>query len=255
MRRAISRVNERPVFILGNQKSGTSAIVNLLGAATGKSFTNDVFCWFADAETRILKGELTWDCFVDRARFYFSRELVKEPGFTFLLDALSNRFPRARFVFVVRHPYTNIRGILSRLNLPGDLESLTPTHFDSVTRRFPLWMPVLSGLSGNCAGDTYIATLANRCAKALSICNAKQERWVIVRYEDFLADKVRSIDRIAAALGLDVVKDIKALKDKPFQAPSAVRANPLDFFGRRNLARITEICAGPMADFDYKAAP
>ena len=36
-----SIVNPKPLFILGNQKSGTTVIANLLSQATSKSLTSD----------------------------------------------------------------------------------------------------------------------------------------------------------------------------------------------------------------------
>lgn len=251
LRWATAAVNESPVFILGNQKSGTSAIVTLLGKAADRSYTSDIFCWFGDAENRLLQGEMLFDVFVDQARFYFSHDLVKEPGLTFMTEPLCARFPNARVVLVVRDPATNIRGILNRVELPGDLEDLEPDQWDFLRERWPQWLPVFSGISGGCEGYDYIETLARRAAKALALAADPPSSWITVRYEDFMANKLDVICGLASQLRFPVVRDIRMDLDRPYQPPSRNRASPEKFFGHRNLRKIEAICAEPMAHLGY----
>lgn len=247
-----SRVNERPIIILGNQKSGTSAVVSLLGEAAGRSYTNDVFVKFGDAETRVLNGDLTFGQFVEQARYYFGKTLVKDPGLTFMLDHVEDRFPDARYVFVIRNPFDNIRGILNRVRLPGDLEDLRSEHWEALMRKRAQWRPVLDGLSGGFADGTYIERLAKRSKFALDLAAKDPSKRLVVRYEDFVQDKIGVISRTLAQLELEPVNDISKIADKPFQPPSQIRLPPPEFFGSRNFGLIAEICGAAMLRHGYR---
>src|SRR5690606_37975827 len=110
----------KPIFILGNQKTGTSAIAALLGEATGNPYTIDVFCHLGDLQRRLFNRELTFRQFIVRSKDFFSKKIVKEPSFTFFYDELRREFPEATFVLIVRDPHENVRSILNRLEIPGD---------------------------------------------------------------------------------------------------------------------------------------
>ena len=120
-----ARPREAPVFVLGHQKSGTSAVAALLAELTGSSAAIDLF-----EETRnpvidrVVRGEMSLERYLRRNRLDFSRLIVKEASLTFLYPQLAARFPGARFVFVVREPLANLKSVLDRLGLPGDLERL-----------------------------------------------------------------------------------------------------------------------------------
>ena len=253
-RRVVYPINETPIIVLGNQKSGTSAIAALLGEMTQKTYGIDMFYRFGNVESKVLAGALAWEDFVDLAREYFSRDIIKDPGFTFLLEPLSRTFPDARYVFVVRDPFANIRGILNRVDVPGNLKDMSDKHWEKLRRESPGWEPVLSGQSGDCAGATYIETLALRCSKALELCHKKPLPWVTVRYEDFLTDKVGTIADIARKLSLTPDNDISGIQDRAFQPPSRIRSSPIEFFGAKNAEIIESICKDAMGPFSYRLA-
>ncbi|MEL7030789.1 MAG: sulfotransferase [Pseudomonadota bacterium] len=253
-RQLSSRVNEEPIIVLGNQKSGTSAIVSLLGEASKKSYTNDIFTWYSDLESKVLDGRVSFDEFVRTARFYFSRAFIKDPGLTFLLDRIDERFPSAKYVFVVRNPLTNIRSILNRLNLPGDLTDIGEEHWEYVRNVRPNWQPVLTGQSGGYFDGSYIERLAHRCRMALEIA-FDDERWKIVRYEDFLNDKVGIIQETLKWLELPTKADISPIVDQPFQPASTVTSPPLEFFGDSNHQKIIDICGASMRKHGYTVTP
>jgi hypothetical protein len=112
----VTRVNPRPIFVLGNQKSGTTAIAALFARLSGQTVTLDLFreVWWPTYQG-IPSGDVSFDAFVARNRWGFSRDIVKEPNLTLFPDALAERFPEARTIFVVRDPRDNIRSLLNRL--------------------------------------------------------------------------------------------------------------------------------------------
>lgn len=247
---AFATVNERPVIVIGNQKSGTSALVSLLAAAAGKSATNDIFTWYGGLETDVISGRLEFDTFVQKARHHFSRDFIKDPSFTFMLPALSARFPDARYVFVVRDPRYNIRGILNRVGVPGTIDDLSAEQIARVRRERPGWLPVLSG-QGLVQDGSLITRLAHRCRIAMELADAWRQQWPIIRYEDFLDDKVGTIAATLEAIGEHATRNIADIVDVPFQPPSKDRSSPLDFFGPDNLARIEVTCNACMKQFSY----
>jgi len=252
--RAFSAVpNPHPLFIFGNQKSGTTAVAGLLAAATGKSVTLD----FAGATEpylgRLLRRETPIDEFVHTNAWAFSAEIVKEPSLTFAAPGLMAHFGSARAVFVLRHPYANIRSILDRLKLPGDLKSLDPDTIDANRT----WRSQLAGRDLGLPPDHYIATLARRWLRAAEIYRATPERYELIRYEDFMADRPRAIAQLAGNIGLVANVDITAIMDRDFQRRGTPRP-PREFFGADNLSRIDHICGDvaqslgfPIKDFDF----
>ena len=114
-----------PIIVLGHQKTGTSVIAALLGEATGKSVTIDMFHhnnkirpFFRED---IFNKKLSLRDFIQANALYFSTDIIKEPDLTFHYEALLNYFPKAKFVFVIRDPRDNIRSILNRLKISGNL--------------------------------------------------------------------------------------------------------------------------------------
>lgn len=250
VRHALARVNERPVFVIGNQKSGTSVLVCLLAAASGKKATNDIFTWFAGAESDVIAGRLRLADFVQRARYHFSLDFVKDPSLTFMLPALEARFPQARYVFVVRDPRLNIRGILNRVEVGGGVADLTPRDLERIRGSRPGWLPVLLG-EGLVTEGTLVDRLAHRCRIAMEIAAAARGSWPVIRYEDFLADKAGTITSALEAIGERATHDISSVADTPFQPPSLDRSSPDRFFSPENLARIDTICRPIMDRFSY----
>ncbi|MFP6630529.1 MAG: sulfotransferase domain-containing protein [Myxococcota bacterium] len=248
-----SKVNARPLFVLGNQKSGTTAIAALLAEATGRSVTLDLAreVWNPTFH-KIPSGELAFDDFVARNRWGFSREIVKEPNLTLFYPELVRTFPEATFLFVLRDPRDNIRSLLNRLNLPGDLDTLPEaawsTHNPLST---PGWGVVFDARWRGIPGEHYIDRLAHRWRFCVEVYQANAARMQLCRYEDFIADKAGKIVAIAETLEYPIVGDLEGRLDYPFQPggdPSSVWA---EFFGLENQARIEAICAEGMAEMNY----
>ncbi|HEX3673731.1 MAG TPA: hypothetical protein VHU87_05610 [Rhizomicrobium sp.] len=246
LRARLVRPHPRPIFVFGNQKSGTTAVAGLLAAATDKRATLD----FAGATEpfigRLLRRETGMADFVRLNAWAFSADIVKEPSLTFAAPELLAHFGVARAVFVIRDPYDNIRSILDRLKLPGDLPELDTAR----VKANRTWRSLLAGHDLGLPPDHYIATLARRWLRAVRIYESARGRLELFRYHEFRADRPAAIARLARKLELDTKRDIAAIADHPFQRAGKYRA-PAEFFGAGNLARIDAICGAAAASLGF----
>jgi len=244
------RVQPSPIIVIGNQKSGTTAIASLLSSASGEPSMLDVYCRLNyELELRVLKKELSFKHFVRMNRKMFNRKIIKEPGFTFQTDQIIQCFPDAKYVFVLRDPRDNIRSILNRLNLPGNQPQLTQEQFENLPNI--LWEIVLEGELFGTQGSNYIETLALRWKRALEIYEQFSHQIELVQYETFLEDKEKTIISLAQKLDLPVRHDIKDSIDIQFQPKGDHTVSWSDFFGPENLLRIETICGRKMQSYQY----
>lgn len=239
-----------PIFVLGNQRSGTSAIAALLGRACGLSVSVDMLMEVSRPTIqRMSRGELSFDDYVRAHRFEFSHDVVKEPSLTFFHRELALRFPESRFVFIVRDPRDNVRSQLDAMEIPGDLAKLDERYTRNL---YPGWDLVLDGRwIGIDGGEHYVDRLAARWARCAEICLELGAAVSRCRYEDFLADKTGELARLADALGQPVVADVSAEVDVQYQTRGDASVAWREFFGAENLARIERICAEGMRAFGY----
>jgi len=246
----VCRINKRPIIVLGNQKSGTTAIAALLAELTALSVTLDLTLEvLRPSYEHLRRGDMSFERFVQRNRLSFSRDIVKEPSLTVFHSQLAAYFPEARFVYVLRDPRDNIRSILNRLQLPGNLADLPPRHGSAI----PLaWWQVLDGGWLGVSGDNYVGRLAARWNLLTDVYGMNHDGMRLVRYEDFRRHKTPTIAALADDLGLRCRRDITRSVDKPFQPPGDSSVSREDFFGRENLARINDICGMRMTQLGYE---
>ena len=249
-RRQMAQVNPHPILIFGNQKAGTSAIAALLGQATGLSYTIDIFCLYTGLEEQVLKGQHSFSEVLNRGRYYFSKDIIKDPGFAFLYDDLTTTFPTSRRVFIFRDPRHNIRSILNRLDLPGHLEALSVEQWQRIQQQLPGWYSILDGDLAGHKGATYIETLALRCQKIIQIYLKHQAEVTPIYYEAFKQDKVASIHQLADQLDLPIIQNIDNVKDIQFQPKGNADISLNEFFGD-NLNTIEKICKTEMLAIGY----
>ncbi|MAB94629.1 MAG: hypothetical protein CMC98_00830, partial [Flavobacteriales bacterium] len=107
----LSVLKKEPVFILGNQKSGTTIIANLIAQATKKSLTSDFKSAIKNSSLQLELdfNLLSFNDFVQRYRYEFSKDLIKEPFLSYYVPQLFETFPKAKFILIVRNPFQNIR--------------------------------------------------------------------------------------------------------------------------------------------------
>ena len=239
------RPHPAPVIVLGNQKSGTSAIAHLLADCAGLTKTIDIAELWPLARG-LRAGELDLGSVVARHPRPFSSELIKEPNLTFVYGDLKRVFPAARFLFVNRDPRENLRSFLQRTGVPGDLERYDPAGWDVPES----WRGAFDPRAWGSRREHYVELLAERWNLAADVWLEHPDEMQLLRYEDFLADKRGSIEAAARALDLSIERDVSDRVDRAFQ-PAGKRRDPLDFFGAANLARIEGICAERMRAFGY----
>ena len=242
------QVHPDPVFFMGNQKSGTTAISSLLAYAAGLEATTWVPGLDFPVLSSLYEGELSLQKAIHRyARIEFARPVIKECNLTFLYGHVQALYPQARKVFVVRDPRDNLRSILDRLELSGRVAGVSLP--DSLHAH---WGHVLDNTwMGGPAGNV-ICSLAWRWARAVAVYRQSPGDFIRVRYEDFLADPENTIAQLCIALKLPQKRQISRWKSHPFQPPGRNRGcRWLDFFGTEHLARIENICAEGMADMGY----
>ncbi len=244
-----AKANTAPIFILGHQKSGTSAVAELLAELTGSSVASDLVNEDRrPTYQRVATGRMTLERFVRRNRLDFSRDIVKEPNLTFLYPQLTERFPGARFVIVVRDPRTNVKSLLERLGLPGDRTTISDRKLRSLRRGWslafdPSWLPISPG--------SYIELLAARWNLCADIYLECPESFYLVRYEDFLGSKLKSLEALAFNLGLECKHDIGPRLNTPFRPAGNHRIPVEQFFSPENLSRIERICETQMQRLGY----
>ncbi|MGB3193590.1 MAG: sulfotransferase [Limnoraphis sp.] len=248
-KKRVTSVHPHPILVLGNQKSGTSAIAALLAENTGLSVTIDIT---QEVEHpiyhHVILGKLSFDEYIQRHKLYFSNAIIKEPNLTLFYNQLIDYFPQSQFVFIIRDPRDNIRSILNRLQLPGNLTEIQLEQRQMLTQA---WQLIIDNFGLNLPGSNYIEKMAYRWDYMANLYSNNSEKMILIRYEDFLQDKVSQIERLAQKLGLKPINDISDKVNIQFQGRGDRNVKWQDFFEKDNLSRIESICNENMKKFDY----
>ncbi|MCP8617493.1 sulfotransferase family protein [Salirhabdus salicampi] len=248
-----STVNPSPTFVLGNQKSGTSAIGALLAQLTDRSVAIDLPGICEPVQPKLHRGDLSFQKFVQKNAYDFSKDIIKEPSLTFLYDELRTHFPNAKVVFIIRDPRDNIRSILNRVGIPGHLHNITDRKWRRQLKKAPKdWERVIDSRWMGVKGENYIEWMAHRWNVAADIYTQNKDDMMFIRYEDFVKDKERAIRQLANELDLPHVHDISDKVDIQYQPAGNRNVKKHEFFGEHNLTRIHRICGDRMASFGYK---
>jgi hypothetical protein len=246
--RLLCPVEREPIFILGNHKSGTSAIAGILAELVGLPTTIDLPSEMeCPTFHQVRQGIFSFQDFIQKNKLEFSRKLIKVPELVFLYPELKTFFPKAKFVFIVRDPRANIRSILNRLNIPGQLAAIDRKDFPEIT---PTWALALDNAWLNLPSDHYIHDLARRWSYIAQVYLQNPEDFVLVRYEDFCRDKLAQLKTLALALNLEPKHDVSVWLDYQFQPRGDQQVNWQNFFGD-NLSRIEATCQQEMTLFGY----
>ncbi len=242
------KLSNTKVVILGNQKSGTTAIAKLLAENTNRSVLLDSPLLWEPNLSNIIIGRLDLRQLINKNKYYFSREIIKEPNLTFLYDQLKGVYPKSvKYVFIVRDPRDNIRSILNRIKVSGNLDNI-----DVEQKRFTIHEKILfDSHVFNYTSDHYIEQLAERWLKATDVYFKSKDRFILVRYEDFKKDKIAFINKLALNLGIESKKDISTKVDIQYQPIGDHSLSWSDFFGKKNLDRINKICEERLQKLGY----
>ena len=246
-----------PIIVLGNQKSGTTVIAALLSKATRKTVAIDP--WFQiqnkldiesqiNLQQRLYENSSKFNNFIEQNNQYFYFEVIKEPNFTFLYEDVKKCFPEAKFIFINRDPRDNIRSILNRLKIPGNIRQLSDRQLNSMTLG---WKLVMEGKYPSVPGDNYIERLAYRWNVAADNYLKNSDSMIYVTYEEFLENKKAKINLLAEEIGLKIKRDISKELDIQYQPKGNNNLSWSEFFGEENLARINDICGDKIKLFNY----
>ncbi len=243
--------NRVPVVVLGNQKSGTSAIAGLLAEFTGSTSTLDIYTEIRRQDLiSVVTGSLPVCSFVRRHRRSFSRDIVKHPNLTLVYPEIRSCLPEARYVFVIRDPRDNIRSILDRLSLSGDTSRLDPDVWSGLS---PAWQRILDGNWMGLESSSPVEALARRWSYVARKYLEDASRLHLCRYEDFLEDKAGEIGRVAEAVGLKPLPTADLRLDYQFQPAGRNRdVAAADFFSSGNLDLIEQVTAAEMEALGYE---
>ena len=237
-----AKVHPAPIFILGHAKSGTTAIASLLAKVSGQPVTIDPI-FRIDPEgylqKQLFSQELQFDELVQAYKFYFSTPINKDPKLTFFYDELCQCFPQAKFIFVIRDPRDNIRSFLNRREIPGNLDKLPEDKNKWIGQLPPI------------AGKNYIEKLANRWNLAADTYLNHQDKFILIRYEDFVLDKVGTTHSLAKKVGLIPSHDIADYLNLQYQPSGDRQVSWSEFFQAENLHLIETICSERMNCFGY----
>jgi hypothetical protein len=243
------QVHERPVIVLGNHKAGTSAIAGLLAALCGQEVALELRKELKrDRYQAVHEGRVPFATLVSRNKVDFSRAIIKENHFSTMPGRVTAAFPRSPIIMVVREPRDNIRSLLNRLRVPGDLNHIPPEMWRAIP---DVWKLVLDGRWLGVDSERYIEHLALRWNLIVDHYLANQEHWVLQRYEDFQADKLGQLTSLASAVGLTPKCDISDRLQFQFQPAGHSSVDWERFYGEENLASIEDICGSRMATLGY----
>lgn len=212
--RHFGEIEDNPIFIFGNQKSGTTAVAALLAHASDLPVTLDLRNEISQPTFQNISSSLTIEDFVRANKADFCRKIIKEPNLTLYIPELLALYPDSRCVFVVRNPVDNVRSILDRLGLSGNLDDSYREECKHISHA---WRLTLNGSWFGLKGNGYIESLAHRWNHIVDFYRRHPETFVLIRYEDFTANKENSIRRLLRSLELTEVRSIGSIKDQQFQ--------------------------------------
>ena len=242
------KVNESPIFILGKEKSGTTAIASILAIYANLTITSDIPPLWGIKEVMLSNKHLLLSDFINQFKKYFSTDLVKEPSLTFLYTQLKYLFPQAKYAMIVRDPRDNIRSILDHLALTGK-EQIDVGLIDSIPYK---WRVVFDNRWLGVHSKNTIEQLAHRWNIAVDYYLNNSEEMYLLRYEDFLSDKYAAIEKLAENLNLIQKSEIKLILDYQYQPRGINRNKPINsVISNSNLDIICRICCERMRALKY----
>jgi len=243
---------QEPIFILGTQKTGTTAIAALLGKCCNETVTLDLLKSIKDS-TWPLRVSYHLEAFSDVVARYeqdFSNRIVKEPWLTFFYDDIVKIYPKATFVMVMRNPFDTMRSVLNRLEIPGDKPSIEYDAYP-VLNDIKIWRLALdSSWSGRSSVD-YITGMANRWDISAQVYLKNKDNIHLIKYEDFQKDKKSEIEKLATVLGYTHHENIEDFLDVQYQVKGNKNTDLKVFFGDENYTKIAALCGESAEKLGY----
>jgi len=91
-----SKIKPEPIFILGNPKSGTTVITNLLSRSTKQTLTSDIKNIIMNPTLQLDFKLLCFDDFIKQHKYEFSKDIIKEPFLSFYSEELIKHYPNSK---------------------------------------------------------------------------------------------------------------------------------------------------------------
>jgi hypothetical protein len=218
-----TKPNKEALWVFGMQKAGTSAIASLLAHRTGKTATIDTPLLWNPYYNQLRNNKLSFCKHITKNSYDFSKEIIKEPAASVIIDQIDEYFDLDKFIFIYRNPYDVIRSILNRLGLPGDKENI---DLNLVNKN---WRVHFND------GENYVESLIKLWIEVYSQnMYIENQRCIFVKYEDFVLGKQVFIDSLCDKLGYQKIHDIEYLLDHNFQPKGEPNVNLIHFFGESN---------------------
>ena len=244
---------DRPVFIIGNPRSGTSLFVRCFGqhpslaewSEAGEIWDEEYYDAEQDHELgatdltthdreRIRNTFLTYTALSTSARF-----VNKHPRNSLRIDFIREIFPDARFIHMVRHPVGAVDSMVRRSREEGRRDR----PFGGFVRP-PGWKDDV---------DKDPVTKFSRCWKRVNehLIRECDENCVTVKYEDFCESPVSVLEAQQRAVGLD-----PALAPDQLSEPIENK-NPKSFgnLSEAERERLWEITSEIAEEFGYSREP
>lgn len=234
--------NEFKIIVLGNQKSGTSAIAHLLAEYGQLNKTIDI--------PNLLNNNKLKDGILESK--YFSNTLIKEPTLTFFYEDLLKKYPIANYIFIVRHPLDNIRSILDRVNIAPDKLPLS-TEYVKNSNIKDAWKDIcLDSLNIN-EYNTLTENLVHRWRRAVKTYLENKQNFYLVKYEDFNNDKIKTIKNLGSKIGISEKADISNIINLQFQPKGSNREKNInELFSKQIINKVESICKEEMFNLEYE---
>ena len=227
IRNYLYQPNRKAILLLGLNKSGTSVTINLISKKADISFFDD-FPYRLGGFEKVLSGNTTLESYVKKHSYYFSKEIIRYPIQPEAIDLARKCFEMNKYLLTIRHPANNIKSILSRLNIRGDLKNLDTSKLNIHSN----WLRMLT------KKENYIDSLIACWNEAYSQEELiRTQNCIIFKYEDFLKNKELYITNKVKELGLEPKFSIEEYLNTQYQ-PSGTNKSNLVFFGANNYEKI-----------------
>lgn len=240
---------EDPIFLFGNQKSGTSVVAASLAAATRQSATIDLKKEIKHPSFNRIGSNISLFGFIKKNKPDFCKKIIKEPNLTLFMDEFLSLYNCSKAVYLVRNPADNIRSICNRLNISSQ-QLMQP--LGSISDLTPAWKLVVDNRWLGIECENYLDSLAGRWAYMEVLSRKVEDKLIFANYEHFMQHKVGFIKRLAADLGMELA-DPKAL-DKVVEVQFQHVGDKVaaeEFFTPQALSVIRRRCETGMSKFGY----
>jgi hypothetical protein len=240
---SLKREKNTKVVVLGHQKSGTTAIANLIAKAAKLSYANDPIYNTDKDSTRVLKylyeDLSSFYLHVEKNKSKFFHNVVKDPDFSFSFEAVKELYPHSKYLFVYRSPVDTIRSIFNRLGIDGryDEKSINSNMLRGGTKQ---WEYILNGVGND--DFTVVERLSHRIKRSTEIYRENRNELILLKYEDFIVNKRAFIEGCCEVLQLPVKKNISSDVDTQFQPKGNAKTDTETFFGLKNFELVQSIC-------------